>query len=87
MGTGGHCWLTNQKPGIRQVLDLVLSLSPSSRLPLFLPPACFSPGKGAEAEMRAESSPGPASPGTYVSSVSMASPRAAPPWMDSMAVE
>lgn len=61
--------------------------SPSSRLPLFLPLACFSPGKGAGAEMRAESSPRPASPGTYVSSVSMASPRAAPPWIDSMAVE
>lgn len=34
--------------------------------------------------------PPPAAPrprGTYVSSDSMASPRAAPPWMDSMAVE
>lgn len=81
---GGHCWLTNQKPGTCQILDLALSLSPSSRLPLLLPLACFSPGKGAGAEMRTESSP---SPSTYVSSVSMASPRAAPPWMDSMAVE
>lgn len=29
----------------------------------------------------------PSSPVTYVSSASTASPRAAPPWMDSMAVE
>lgn len=32
-------------------------------------------------------SPAGRRPATYVSSVSMASPRAAPPWMDSMAVE
>lgn len=38
-------------------------------------------------ETRAGSPGSPASPTTYVSSVSMASPHAAPPWMDSMAVE